>query len=162
MNFRSEPFRRFSSYANRYYSTIKPAQTTDLAKTALTEKLVSHKDLMFDFNFEALLDKKTGKVFTGKFVIPAGSVERICEVDRGESVGNYVRLKNGEKLFEEREDVSKSFKTSLSQAQLEAEKQKMSAADQKAFDEMTDTFIATCKERPDINLGYSMDWLETI
>ena len=160
--FRREPFSRLSYYASRAYEEAKPVvkkidkpANKPLAETLLQDRLFSHKDLMFDYNFEALLDKKTGNPFTGKFIIDAGGIERICKVKLGEIVSNLVRFSKDVNYHAERGPRSKYFKVDLPKPEIELKTQKLLEADQDAFDEMTNTFVAAQQANPNRFFGYN-------
>ena len=160
--FNREPFSRFSYYAKQASNNTKPLTRKThrpankmLAETFLQDRLYSHKDLMFDYNFEAILDKKTGNPFTGKFIIDSDGTERICDVKLGEIRGNLVRFKPGVNYHAERGTNSKYFKVNLPESEIQQNTEKLLEADQKAFDEMVKSFAEAQEANPNRFFGYN-------
>lgn len=134
MRFNREPFERPRNY-RQYKPLIKKAENK------LQERLTTPEKLMYNYETGGVFFVDTGKLFTGKFAIPADKFERIIKVINGQEVCNLVREKSGKNFyFELVGNRFKQFKTTLSESEQQAEISKLLEADQKTYDEMIDRF----------------------
>ena len=110
------------------------------AENRLQKRLINTDKLMYNINAETVLDAETGKLFSGKFLIPSDKFERIVHVKNGKEVASLVREKNGTNYFLEKGQSGKFFKTKRSSEELNSQIQKQLAADQNIYNKMIDTF----------------------
>ena len=115
------------------------------AENKLKERLVNFETLMIDFYTDKVLDMKTGKLFTGKYVVPADKLEHIYHIKDGEEVGAMVRLKTGQKQWVHRGEYDKDYNFTLnnvlSKEDAKNETIKMIEADNLAEERMRDNYV---------------------
>ena len=114
---------------------------SERAEAKLQSRLVSSERLMYNYDTSGILDAVTGKLFTGKFAIPADKFERIVHVHEGMPVANLVRTKGGKNYhFELVGHDSKIFKINMPSEEIQAQTEKMLEADNAVFQKMADRF----------------------
>ncbi len=140
MRFNSEPFARSYSY-RRYQQDKTPAER---AEERLQKRLVSPEKLMYNYETGGIEFADSGKLFTGKFAIPADRFERIVKVIDGQEVCNLVRIKNGKNFYIEIiGNNPKYYNTVLSPEEREEQTAKMLEADQRIYDKMVERFTTS-------------------
>ena len=110
------------------------------AENRLQKRLMNTDKLMYNTVAETVLDAETGKLFSGKFLIPSDKFERIVHVKDGKEVASLVREKNGANYFLEKGQAGKFFKTKRSYDELNSQIQKQLTADQLIYNKMIDAF----------------------
>ena len=115
------------------------------AENKLKERLVNYETLMIDFNTDKVLDMKTGKLFTGKYVVPAGKLEHIYHVKDGEEVASLLRSKTGQKQWAHRGEYEKVYNLTPNNYLLDDDAQnelkKMDEANDFAEERMRDNYV---------------------
>ena len=143
MRFNREPFEGLNAriYAQRAKALIERAERK------LQSRLVSSDRLMYDYETSGILDASTGKMFTGKFSIPADKFERIVHVHEGVPIANLVRIKGGKNFhLEIVGHDAKIFKLDLPAQEIQEQTAKMLEADNAVFQKMADRFAQKVEE----------------
>lgn len=120
----------------------------------LKKRLVNYETLMIDFYTGDIKDMNTGKLFTGKYVVPAQKLEHIYHVKNGKTVGSLVRMVTGQKQWAQRGEYDKEYNFTLnnilSNEEAKNETIKMIEADDFAEERMRHNFvIKMAMESPD-------------
>lgn len=111
------------------------------AEDRLKSRLVHQEDLIMDVETGHILNFKDGSKFTGKFIIPTDTMEKICRVKDGLTKISFVRFKNGQKQVAFRNDIVKKFKNNIPEKIAKEESIKMCQAIEDAREEMCDKFV---------------------
>ena len=139
MRFNRVPFEDLNS---RIFAA-RCAALRQKANEILQQRLTNPNNLMYNFEAGGIVDVLTGKLFSGKFLIPADKFERIVKVHKGQELSSLVRLKNGQNYYAEiTGHEPKYFKTALDAQEIEEQTKKMLDADQKIYDQMVDRYVS--------------------